>query len=114
MEAMNLNHLIYETCSQFEVLDDFLAWRTSTPFQSASSTVNVMSYDRRQYALNQDVLAVKFEEPLLGFKGIAHLNSLALISKSEVAILKLGSSGSNISLNETASKPLKEIDNDVL
>ena len=73
-----------------------------------------MGYDSQKHTLTTDVLSVKFDEVIYGFKSVPNLNSLILISKTEAVVLKLGSNGSTVSLNEEASLPFKEVEKEIL
>ena len=96
---------------QFEILEEYLVWRNKT---SATAPINLMGYDSQKHTLNTDVLSVKFDEVIYGFKSAPNLNSLILISKTEAVVLKLGSNGSTVSLNEEASLPFKEVEKEIL
>ena len=50
-----------------------------------------MGFDSQKHVLNTDVLSVKFDEVIYGFKSVPNLNSFILISKTEAVVQNLGS-----------------------
>ena len=96
---------------QFEILEDYLVWSN---LKSGSASISMTGYDSKRFTLNSDVVTVKFDEVLYGFKSIPELNSIILISKTEVSVLKLGSNDSKVSLNEIANLPFKEVENEII
>ena len=73
-----------------------------------------MGFDSQKHVLNTDVLSVKFDEVIYGFKSVPNLNSFILISKTEAVVQNLGSNETTVSLNEEASLPFNEVETEIL